>query len=136
MSGNLHFSVQYRKLTFTIRGAANAGSMGLFEDDDYDVMSDIAFLIGPVFQSRKHRVSLAVGVGSADGAHYRSLGTWLAGHEKTAYDAVIGFPLEGQYIYTINDTFGIGLYSYLNFNKHKNFGGACVSLFIGQFIIE
>lgn len=137
MGLNLNFSVQFDNVAFTIRTTRSCSKFGFFEDEDYDVFNDISFLFGRVFQRRKSHLALTAGVARVTGTHYKALdGVFFTTHEKIRYETVVGFPFECQIFRSFNRYFGLGLYSYFIVSKHKNFGGICVSIFIGRFTIK
>ncbi len=134
---NLNLSVQLNGVAFTVRTTRSSSKFGFLEDEDYDAFNDLSFLFGRIFQRRKSHLALTVGVARVTGTHYKAIeGLFLPYHEKTRYETVVGFPFECQIFQSFNRYFGLGLYSYFVINKHGNFGGVCVSLFLGSFNIR
>jgi hypothetical protein len=111
---NINFTFQIGKKLFSLRYAA----MGAI--DDYSV-SDISVMVGYPLENRSVLFSGGVGIGLISGTFSQG------GDTKTIFN----IPTEVQFFFRFSRSFGIGLYTFINFNREKTLGNICLCIQIG-----
>ena len=90
---------------------------------------DVAFLYGRATSSEHFFLSAGVGASIIGGQRYSHL---FGGGEGEELDPMIGFPLEGQVMWTPTRLVSLGMYAFANVNTGHPFGGLGFELRLGK----
>ena len=112
---NANVSFQYGKKIISVRYS----KMGAI--DDFEA-SDIGVLIGHTLCDGSVLFSGGIGLGLISGSFSQ------ASYEKS----LLGIPVETQLFFRLSESFGIGLYGFLNINSEKTLGNVCLSVQFGK----
>jgi len=113
-------SVQPRKHIISLRAV-------LTTDLDED-LSDIGLLYGRVLVQGRFHASLGAGLAQAHGSHRR--GFW--DDDGEGRKLIVGVPFELQLAWRPAKWLGLGVYGFADVNSVQSFGGATLSLQVGN----
>ena len=107
---------------FSVRSVWNS------RNDKEQSYYDVGLLYGNVL-GESDQFILAAGAGvSVVGGEYE-----MDSGDITAFNSVVGLPLEAQFRWKIRDRIGAGLYLFGNINSRVNFYGLSATLYFGKF---
>lgn len=115
-------AVEFDRHVLSLRGVSTDQTLGR-------ETWEVAFLYGRAATTENFFLSAGAGTSIVGGMRYPRL---FGGGEGEEFEAMIGFPLEGQVAWTPTGVVSLGLYAFANVNTAHPLGGVGLTLRLGD----
>lgn len=132
MGGSASINVQMDKFVVSLSSSMATEEVGLFSSGDE--FMDVGLCAGLASRSDRGCASLLIGLARVTGSYYvKDTGDcWFFCGQRKQYNPTLGLVLQSRAFLKLSRIFGAGIVVYSDFNKHRNFGGLTLNLFVGK----